>query len=305
MITEIMVLWEQERKWTVDHSRGTTQHILLNNLCSLNVFVKKLKGFNFFVLHCLIPPKNNTTRDISMDKNKEISLIKCILFDLDNTLIETREADARVCEKIAKDLILKYSLSNEEATSMAANFLSNFRRCPENKLMSLDQWRTHLWSQALGEKYQEDAGDLSYEKPDKNIFFQACEILNVNPKNCLMVGDKLETDIEGGLQAGLAGTVWIPLNRHYRLTDDDPKPDYVLKSIMELKDLLRKLEGSQKWSNELKYSASLRQSNINLEEDCSASTSFSDYDVPKLIFKQFSNVFNIEENSNSNASDGS
>ncbi|XP_066262295.1 N-acylneuraminate-9-phosphatase isoform X2 [Euwallacea similis] len=240
-----------------------------------------------------------------MDKNKEIFLIKCILFDLDNTLIETREADAKVCEKIAKDLKLKYSLSNEEATSMAANFLSNFRRCPENKLMSLDEWRTHLWSQALGEKYQEDAGDLSYEKPDKNIFFQACEVLNVNPKNCLMVGDKLETDIEGGLQAGLAGTVWIPLNRHYRLTDDDPKPDYVLKNIMELKDLLRKLEGSQKWSNELKYSPSLRQSNINLEEDCSASTSFSDYDVPKLAFKQFSNVFNIEENSNSNASDGS
>lgn len=42
------------------------------------------------------------------------------------------------------------------------------------------------------------SGDLPWEKPNENIFYAACNHLDVTPNECVMVGDKLETDIEVG-----------------------------------------------------------------------------------------------------------
>lgn len=39
------------------------------------------------------------------------------------------------------------------------------------------------------------SGDLPWEKPDQHIFLEACKLLSVEPRMCIMVGDKLETDI--------------------------------------------------------------------------------------------------------------
>lgn len=130
--------------------------------------------------------------------------------------------------------------------------------------MSLDQWRSELWRNALPEKYQHLAyeiyeqwlayryhylqlpselvqmlrqlrknyllaiisngpsnaqwekihklglsmgknslfdfilisGDCEWEKPDARIFHAACNYLGVSPQNCIMIGDKLDTDIK-------------------------------------------------------------------------------------------------------------
>lgn len=43
------------------------------------------------------------------------------------------------------------------------------------------------------------SGDLPWEKPEAQIFEEACRYLQVNPENCIMVGDKIETDILGKL----------------------------------------------------------------------------------------------------------
>lgn len=42
------------------------------------------------------------------------------------------------------------------------------------------------------------SGDLPWEKPDPNIFSAACNHLNVKLSECIMIGDKLETDIQVG-----------------------------------------------------------------------------------------------------------
>lgn len=52
-----------------------------------------------------------------------------------------------------------------------------------------------------------------------------------------MVGDKLETDILGGIRANLGGTVWIPL------PTDDPNcraydPDYIVSNVTDILNLL-------------------------------------------------------------------
>lgn len=44
--------------------------------------------------------------------------------------------------------------------------------------------------------------------------------------------------ISGGIEAGFAGTVWIPIDDKHRLTVHDPKPDYVIKHVTELSRIL-------------------------------------------------------------------
>lgn len=41
------------------------------------------------------------------------------------------------------------------------------------------------------------SSDLPWEKPESEIFQKACDFLNVRAEQCIMVGDKLETDILG------------------------------------------------------------------------------------------------------------
>lgn len=40
------------------------------------------------------------------------------------------------------------------------------------------------------------SSDLPWEKPNPNIYYAACNYLGVEPANCIMIGDKLETDIQ-------------------------------------------------------------------------------------------------------------
>lgn len=42
------------------------------------------------------------------------------------------------------------------------------------------------------------SGDLPWEKPNEHIFLAACNYLGVSTQNCVMIGDKLETDIQVG-----------------------------------------------------------------------------------------------------------
>lgn len=99
-----------------------------------------------------------------------------------------------------------------------------------------------------------------------------------------MVGDKLETDILGGLEAGLAATVWIPLSARYNLTESDPQPHYILRNVMELKYLLLNAQEFETKLACLQPSKRLKKSKDSL--------------------KKYSDVFHPEEDSNSNASDG-
>jgi len=41
------------------------------------------------------------------------------------------------------------------------------------------------------------SGDLPWEKPEAEIFQKACDLLNVRAKECIMIGDRTETDILG------------------------------------------------------------------------------------------------------------
>ncbi|XP_005416398.2 N-acylneuraminate-9-phosphatase [Geospiza fortis] len=84
-------------------------------------------------------------------------------------------------------------------------------------------------------------GEQKEEKPAASIFHYCCDLLGVQPAECVMVGDSLDTDIQGGLNAGLKATVW--LNKAMTApVDTSPVPHYIISSVLDLPAVLQKME---------------------------------------------------------------
>lgn len=79
------------------------------------------------------------------------------------------------------------------------------------------------------------SGAFGKGKPDSTIFQHALERLGVEAKEAIMVGDKLTTDIIGSLGVGMTA-VWINRVGHKR--DDEIIPDYEIKHLSELHDII-------------------------------------------------------------------
>ncbi|XP_075420290.1 N-acylneuraminate-9-phosphatase [Tenrec ecaudatus] len=84
-------------------------------------------------------------------------------------------------------------------------------------------------------------GEQKEEKPSPSIFHYCCELLGVQPGDCVMVGDTLETDVQGGLNAGLKATVWINKNRIVP-QKSSPVPHYTVSSVLELPAVLQSID---------------------------------------------------------------
>lgn len=78
-------------------------------------------------------------------------------------------------------------------------------------------------------------------KPRKQFFLQAVQLLNREQKEVVMIGDDLESDIEGAQRAGLrAWAVKTGKFRQYVLQKTKIKPDKILESIADLPAILQK-----------------------------------------------------------------
>ncbi len=76
-------------------------------------------------------------------------------------------------------------------------------------------------------------------KPNKQIFLAALKDLGVeNYSKVLVVGDRLQSDIKGGINAGL-DTCWVNFENEENTTNIKPK--YVVRDYTELKNII--LEG--------------------------------------------------------------
>lgn len=83
------------------------------------------------------------------------------------------------------------------------------------------------------------SGDLEVEKPDREIYYMACEELEVNPSECIMVGDKISTDILGGINARVGVTIWI--NPSDQGPPGSVMPDFIVKDVIEILNILPQL----------------------------------------------------------------
>lgn len=82
------------------------------------------------------------------------------------------------------------------------------------------------------------SGDFGKGKPDPSIFHHALERLGIQPNEGIMVGDKLTTDIKGALSVGMTA-VWV--NRVGKTRGDEIVPDFEIKHLSELHDIIKQL----------------------------------------------------------------
>lgn len=82
--------------------------------------------------------------------------------------------------------------------------------------------------------------ELGHNKPSKAYFDAAfARIPGFDPAECLMVGDSLTSDIQGGKNAGVR-TVWV--NPKHKTAPEHLKPDYEIEFLADLPALLEEIE---------------------------------------------------------------
>jgi putative hydrolase of the HAD superfamily len=84
------------------------------------------------------------------------------------------------------------------------------------------------------------SGDVGEAKPAPPVFRTVLEQLDVRPDAAVMIGNSLNSDMKGGMAAGMR-TVW--LNREGKPCDGSVIPDTEIRSMSELPVKLAELEG--------------------------------------------------------------
>ena len=72
-----------------------------------------------------------------------------------------------------------------------------------------------------------------YQKPDKRFFYHAMSSVNARKSESIMVGDDLEADIIGAMEAGIDQVFFNPSGRPHEVLTT-----YEIKSIEELRNIL-------------------------------------------------------------------
>ena len=84
--------------------------------------------------------------------------------------------------------------------------------------------------------------DLGFEKPDERIFLAALEALNVQPKEAVMVGNRVSKDIVGGNKVGME-TILFRWNDRYpeKITSPVEQPARIINSLRELPSIVSEM----------------------------------------------------------------
>ncbi|KAE8280354.1 N-acylneuraminate-9-phosphatase [Larimichthys crocea] len=84
-------------------------------------------------------------------------------------------------------------------------------------------------------------GEHAEQKPYLSIFTLCFNMLGVEAQDCVMVGDSLDTDIQGGFNARVRATVWITSSGG-SVPEGSVKPDYTIPTVLDLPDILEQLK---------------------------------------------------------------
>jgi arabinose operon protein AraL len=77
-------------------------------------------------------------------------------------------------------------------------------------------------------------------KPSPLIIQTALGVMGLQPQDCLLIGDRLETDIRMGKDAGIpTGLVLTGVTDEKTLKESSLQPDFVFQSIADVENLLR------------------------------------------------------------------
>lgn len=86
-------------------------------------------------------------------------------------------------------------------------------------------------------------GEHTEQKPFVSIFKLCFDMLEVEPRDCVMVGDSLEADIQGGFNAGVLASVWINgAGGGGDVPSGSVQPDFTIPSVLDLPGVLDRLD---------------------------------------------------------------
>jgi len=88
--------------------------------------------------------------------------------------------------------------------------------------------------------------DVGFNKPDEKIFFTALKAFNVKPKEAVMVGNRISSDILGGNRIGMK-TILYKWNERYlnEIKSPEEQPTRIINSLKELPKILAEIEKPQ------------------------------------------------------------
>jgi ribonucleotide monophosphatase NagD (HAD superfamily) len=65
------------------------------------------------------------------------------------------------------------------------------------------------------------------------------DVMGLRPEDCILIGDRLETDIKMGRESGLAtGIVLTGVTDEKTLKESSIHPDFIFQSIADIENLL-------------------------------------------------------------------
>lgn len=130
-----------------------------------------------------------------------------------------------ICEPLEGALSLLQALKGETKLGIITNGFSAFQQTRLERTGVKNYLDLLVVSEEVG-----------VPKPHRKIFDHALSLMGHPPRDqVLMVGDTLESDILGGINAGL-DTCW--LNRANKLAPETITPHYQVASLMELEKLV-------------------------------------------------------------------
>ncbi|XP_042358246.1 N-acylneuraminate-9-phosphatase [Plectropomus leopardus] len=238
--------------------------------------------------------------------------VKAILFDLDNTLIETSRAGGVAIQKCSELLKTTLALDDNTVSSICDKFKQKLlhESFDPSAGRSIDEVRVGHWEESIQEavgncstpslgaqcyylwknsrldalrlspeicnllrqlrsryklvlltngeaQVQREkikavgceeffdavvvAGEHAEQKPFVSIFTLCFSMLELEAQDCIVVGDSLDTDIQGGFNARLRATVWVS-SAGGAVPEGSVKPDFTILTVLDLPDILQQLK---------------------------------------------------------------
>lgn len=203
----------------------TSTEDVLNSACILGRYLSThLPGLNLYVIG-----EESLRQEL---RSYGLSVVD-ELWNQDSTqVLNTSSIDAVV---VAFDRTLNYRKINTayQALSSGARFFATNadKACPMPAGKIPDAGATLAMLEYLsGRKVELVAG-----KPSQLIIQAALDILSLHASSCLLIGDRMETDIRMGIEAGMkTALVLTGVSSQFDLAEADFQPDLVLNDLTEM-----------------------------------------------------------------------
>jgi len=239
------VIWDGDRK--IPHAAERINELITsgkkvlfltnNSLRSRDSYVKRLKEFGISVAKGQVLVSSYAA-GLYMRKMKGAS--KVYALGTDGLKEELREAGHIIVEKGADFVVcgLDKTVNYEKMTIALQNIRAGAEliACAPD-VTFLENGEIKLGSGAIVKVLEAASGKMAtlVGKPSKIIMDVAKDLMGLKPGECMVVGDKINTEIVAGKQEGMKTA--LVLTGETKLEDvkrSEIKPDYVIKDLREL-----------------------------------------------------------------------